>query len=68
METARARHSDETAANFGPGVHSVPGGTVSFPSRTTVYLAGGAVLKANVSFTDAEGSGLRGRGVIAGGC
>jgi hypothetical protein len=39
---------DTSVLFFGPGIHEVPGGILEVPSGKTVYLAGGAVLKAQV--------------------
>ncbi|WBO63057.1 glycosyl hydrolase family 28 protein [Streptomyces camelliae] len=50
---------------FGPGVHSVTGNVLTVPSGKTVYLAGGAVLTAQVYFKDVEKAAVTGRGVIA---
>ncbi|RPE39483.1 glycosyl hydrolase family 28 [Streptomyces sp. Ag109_O5-1] len=49
---------------FGPGVQTVTGGVLTVPSGKTVYLAGGAVLKATVYFKDVEKASLRGHGMI----
>ncbi|MFF5138741.1 glycosyl hydrolase family 28 protein [Streptomyces sp. NPDC013157] len=55
---------DPDVIYFGPGVHSVPGNVLTVPSGKTVYLAGGAVLTAQVYFKDVERAGLTGRGVL----
>ncbi|WP_225095669.1 glycosyl hydrolase family 28 protein [Streptomyces sp. CoH27] len=49
---------------FGPGVHSVTGNVFAVPSGKTVYLAGGAVLTAQVYFKNVEKAAVTGRGVI----
>lgn len=55
---------DPDVLYFGPGVHTVTGGVLTVPSGRTVYLAGGAVLTAQVRFKDVENSGLAGHGVL----
>ncbi|WP_406441998.1 glycosyl hydrolase family 28 protein [Streptomyces sp. NBC_00631] len=55
---------DPDVIYFGPGVQTVTGGTLTVPSGKTVYLAGGAVLKATVYFKDVEKAALKGHGMI----
>jgi hypothetical protein len=55
---------DPDVIYFGPGVQTVTGGTLTVPSGKTVYLAGGAVLKATVYFKDVERAALTGHGMI----
>ena len=55
---------DPNVLYFGPGVHTVTGNVLTVPSGKTVYLAGGAVLTAQVYFKDVEKSRLIGRGVL----
>ncbi|MDX3243205.1 endo-polygalacturonase [Streptomyces sp. ME18-1-4] len=55
---------DPDVIYFGPGLHTVDGGILNVPSGKTVYLAGGAVLNAQVDFTEVEKSSLRGSGVV----
>ncbi|MFJ5303414.1 glycosyl hydrolase family 28 protein [Streptomyces sp. NPDC088350] len=55
---------DPNVLYFGPGVHTVTGNVLTVPSGKTVYLAGGAVLTAQVYFKDVERSRLTGRGVL----
>lgn len=52
---------------FGPGVHELAGGQLRVPSRTTVYVAGGAVLKGQLLVDSAEQVRIGGRGVIMSG-
>jgi hypothetical protein len=62
--------TDMLAANatdvmyFGPGLHKVTGGLVSVPSNTIVYIAGGGVLNAELTFQNISNSVLRERGVV----
>lgn len=55
---------DPDVIYFGPGLHTVTGGTLTVPSGKTVHLAGGAVLKATVLFKDVEKAALKGHGMI----
>ncbi|MGX9890152.1 glycosyl hydrolase family 28 protein [Streptomyces sp. NPDC002276] len=55
---------DPNVIYFGPGVHTVTGNVLLVPSGKTVYLAGGAVLTAQVYFKDVEKSRLTGHGVL----
>ena len=55
---------DPDVIYFGPGVHTVTGNVLTVPSGKTVYLAGGAVLTAQVYFKDVEKSRLTGHGVL----
>ena len=49
---------------YGPGYHEV--GHLELKSNQTLYLAGGAVLDAYVTATDAENVKILGRGIITG--
>ncbi|MER5436151.1 glycosyl hydrolase family 28 protein [Streptomyces sp. NPDC002588] len=49
---------------FGPGVHTVTGNVLTVPTGKTVYLAGGAVLQAQVYFKDVEKAALTGHGML----
>ncbi|MQY38594.1 hypothetical protein SRB17_66070 [Streptomyces sp. RB17] len=55
---------DPDVLYFGPGVHTVTGNVLNVPSGKTVYLAGGAVLTAQVYFKDVEKAAVTGRGVL----
>ncbi|MFD5264677.1 glycosyl hydrolase family 28 protein [Streptomyces sp. NPDC058335] len=55
---------DPDVIYFGPGVHTVPGNVLTVPSGKTVYLAGGAVLRAQVFFKDVEKAALIGHGML----
>ncbi|MEU0971228.1 glycosyl hydrolase family 28 protein [Streptomyces sp. NPDC005917] len=55
---------DPDVIYFGPGVQTVTGGVLTVPSGKTVYLAGGAVLKATVYFKGVEKAALKGHGMI----
>ncbi|MFI6738939.1 putative Ig domain-containing protein [Nonomuraea sp. NPDC050451] len=64
IEWRRPEPDDPDVIYFGPGLHTVNGGVVTVPSGKTVYLAGGAVLKARVEFDGVENARLLGRGVL----
>jgi hypothetical protein len=55
---------DPDVIYFGPGVHTVTGNVLTVPSGKTVYLAGGAVLTAQVYFKNVEKAGLTGHGML----
>ncbi|NUQ99092.1 MAG: endo-polygalacturonase [Streptomyces sp.] len=55
---------DPDVIHFGPGVHTVTGNVLTVPSGKTVYLAGGAVLQAQVFFKNVEKAALTGRGML----
>jgi hypothetical protein len=64
IETDPPAEGDKNVLYFGPGVHRPDGGTLKVASGQTVYLAGGAVLIANVIFEGVENARLTGRGVV----
>ncbi|MEU9956367.1 putative Ig domain-containing protein [Streptomyces sp. NPDC050982] len=64
VEQQRPDADDPDVIYFGPGIHAVPDNVLRVPSGKTVYLAGGAVLKARVDFTDVENARLIGRGIL----
>lgn len=64
IEKWRPEEDDPDVIYFGPGIHTVTGNVVKVPSGKTVYLAGGAVLKARVEFNNVENARLLGRGII----
>jgi len=66
VETAAPAPDDPDVIYFGPGVHTTATGQLMVPSGKTVYLAGGAVLKTSVIFSNVTDARLRGRGVIYG--
>jgi hypothetical protein len=57
---------DPDVLYYGPGVHTIASGELLVPGGKTVYLAGGAVLKASVTFRNVTDAALTGRGVITG--
>ncbi|MCX4903506.1 putative Ig domain-containing protein [Streptomyces sp. NBC_00878] len=64
VEKQRPDADDPDVLHFGPGIHTVPDNVLKVPSGKTVYLAGGAVLKARVDFTNVENARLIGRGIL----
>ncbi|MFJ8539987.1 putative Ig domain-containing protein [Streptomyces sp. NPDC093591] len=66
IEKTRPEADDPDVIYFGPGMHTPADGVVKVASGKTVYLAGGAVLKARVEFVNVENARLLGRGIITG--
>ncbi|KAH8663352.1 pectin lyase fold/virulence factor [Ilyonectria robusta] len=64
VQTHVPSSTDPDVIYYGAGVHDVTGGVVNVPSGKTLYLAGGAVLRAGVTLTNTTGSSIRGRGMI----
>ncbi|HTN19724.1 MAG TPA: glycosyl hydrolase family 28 protein [Pelobium sp.] len=59
--------SDPNVMFFGPGVHQpddIPGDEIRIPSGKTVYIAGGAVVKARLVCDNVENVKIRGRGIL----
>ncbi|WP_063753213.1 glycosyl hydrolase family 28 protein, partial [Streptomyces resistomycificus] len=66
VEKKKPAADDPNVLYYGPGVHTTADGYLNVPSGKTVYLDGGAVLKATVVFRNVEHAGIAGRGVLAG--
>ncbi|WP_410791774.1 glycosyl hydrolase family 28 protein [Kribbella sp. C-35] len=66
VETDAPSPDDPDVIYYGPGVHTTATGQLEVPSGKTVYLAGGAVLKASVIFKNVTNAALTGRGLIYG--
>lgn len=50
---------------YGPGIHTIPGNHIrDIPSNTTVYLAGGAVVRGELRIRNAHDVVIRGRGIL----
>ena len=67
LETEKPDPKDPHIMYFGPGLHTPPdspGSVITVPSNTTVYLAGGAVLRAKLLVDHAENVRIIGRGII----
>jgi len=54
----------EDVIYFGPGMHHLEEGKVNVPSNTTLYLAGGAILKGRIIIDRAENVKVLGRGMV----
>lgn len=70
-EQEPADPNDPDVLYFGPGLHEIasatnPYGIIELRSNQTVYLAGGAVLRARISGKDVENVSIRGRGILQG--
>lgn len=63
-EEEKISPTDKEVIYFGPGIHEVKGNILKVPSGKTVYLAGGAILKAKVLFDSVQNARLTGRGMI----
>ncbi|KPI08189.1 glycoside hydrolase family 28 [Actinobacteria bacterium OK074] len=55
---------DPDVLYYGPGLHTVPGNVLTVTSGQTVYLAGGAVLKAEIDVKGVENATVTGHGVL----
>ncbi|QDA61654.1 glycosyl hydrolase family 28 protein [Hymenobacter jejuensis] len=67
LETEKPNPKDPHVLYFGPGIHTppdLPGSVINVPSNTTVYLAGGAVLRAKLLVDHAENVRIIGRGIL----
>lgn len=66
LEVEHPGPDDPSVIYFGPGVHKPPAGknTFSIPSNTTVYIAGGALLRGGLEVRDAQNVRIIGHGII----
>lgn len=64
LETSRPAKKDKHVIYIGPGFHTFPNGELKIPSGKTLYLAGGAVLKANLICDSIQNVRIGGRGII----
>ncbi|MDX6313969.1 MAG: hypothetical protein QOF44_3433 [Streptomyces sp.] len=64
IDTNPPSADDPDVIYFGPGVHTTSDGHLTVPSGKTVYLAGGAVVKAKVLMDNVENAKLLGRGML----
>lgn len=55
---------DTNLLYFGPGIHEVKGKILKVPSGKTVYLAGGAILRAQILIKDATNVRVLGSGMV----
>ncbi len=63
LETDAPKAGDQNVIYFGPGVHTPE--KITLQSNQTLYLAGGAVVKAEV-FVQGDNIRIRGRGILDG--
>jgi hypothetical protein len=56
--------NDPNVIYFGPGIHELPGRHLRIPAGKTCYLAGGAILKADILIKGVENVQVRGRGIV----
>ncbi|MBW8781303.1 MAG: endo-polygalacturonase [Verrucomicrobia bacterium] len=64
LEMSRPAPSAPNVLYYGSGIHAVPGGKVKLLSGQTLYLAGGAILRAEVDCINVENVRVIGRGMI----
>lgn len=63
-ETNRPNPNDTSVIYLAPGFHTSKNGVLNIPSGKTLYLAGGAVLKASISCINVKDVRICGRGII----
>lgn len=56
--------TDPNVIFFGPGVHEIPGKKLKVSSGKTVYLAGGAIVKGQLSLDSVSDVKILGRGMV----
>jgi len=67
LETNKPDPNDPDVIYFGPGVHQpqdLPGNEFNIPSGKTVYIAGGAVVRAKLVCDRVENVKIMGRGIL----
>ncbi|MCU7552737.1 glycosyl hydrolase family 28 protein [Chitinophagaceae bacterium LB-8] len=67
IETSKPDPKDPNVIYFGPGVHEpkdLPGDSFTIPSGKTVYIAGGAVVKAKLVCDKVNKVKIMGRGIL----
>lgn len=64
MEENIPKAKDPNVIYFGPGIHEIPNQKLVVPSNKTVYLAGGAVLKGQISLDNVSNVKIVGRGIV----
>ncbi|MCU7549445.1 alginate lyase family protein [Chitinophagaceae bacterium LB-8] len=67
MEKEKPNPKDTNVIYFGPGVHQpkdLPGDEINIPSGKTVYIAGGAVVKAKLVCDRVSNVKIMGRGIL----
>jgi hypothetical protein len=64
LETFKPEKNDTNVVFLGPGIHYFPKGTLQLSSDKTLYLEGGAILKARVLCHNVSNVSICGRGII----
>lgn len=64
IDTFKPDRRDTNLLYYGPGVHEVKGQVLKVPSGKTVYLAGGAILNAQILIKNAKNVKVLGRGMV----
>ena len=64
VETAKPDTADSQVIYFGPGLHEPPNGVLNIPSNKTVYIAGGAVVRAKLVCDSVHHIKISGRGIL----
>lgn len=64
IETIQPKEGDKDVIYFGPGIHEVEGKILKVPSGKAVYLAGGAILRAQILIEKANNVKVLGRGMV----
>ena len=65
MEVDPPKKADQGVKYFGPGFHEA--GTIDLNSDETIYLAGGAIVRGNISGKGISNASVRGRGILLNG-
>lgn len=63
-ETFKPNPKDPNVIYFAPGFHTIKDNMLKIPNGKTVYLAGGAVLKASILCENAKDVRICGRGIV----
>ncbi|MFC2125120.1 glycosyl hydrolase family 28 protein [Bacteroidota bacterium] len=68
IEISKPDSTDENVLYFGPGIHEIEDeyGFLRLNSNQTLYLAGGAILRARIIVEDARNVTITGRGILDG--
>jgi hypothetical protein len=64
LETLVPKKKDKKVIYIGPGFHTFPNNELKIPSGKTLYLAGGAVVKANIVCDSVRDIKICGRGIV----
>lgn len=64
LETFKPNPKDKGVIYFSPGFHTVKNNILHIPSGKTLYLAGGAVLKASIQCDSVKNVRICGRGIV----